>query len=118
MDEIFKISLLLDFYGPMLTDRQYDILDLHINGDYSLGEIAEQLGISRQGVYDNVRRAKFTLHNMEQKLGLVKKFLVQKSKAEEILKCVRCIDKASLSDDDGRRLETIEEEINCLINGL
>jgi predicted DNA-binding protein YlxM (UPF0122 family) len=118
MNKIFETSLLLDFYGPLLTSRQHDILDLHINSDYSLGEIAEQLNISRQGVYDNVKRAKATLHDMEKKLGLVKKFLLQKKKAGEILDNVRCINTSLLSDGDRKRLEMIEEGINYLINAF
>jgi len=74
MDNVYEISLLLDFYGQLLTKRQYEILDLHFNNDYSLGEIAEQLSISRQGVYDSVKKGKAVLNEMEQKLGLVKKF--------------------------------------------
>ena len=50
-------SMLLDFYGELLTDKQRECLDLHYNEDLSLSEIAEQLGISRQGVWDNIRRA-------------------------------------------------------------
>ena len=50
-------SMLLDFYGELLTDKQRECFDLHYNEDLSLSEIAEQLGISRQGVWDNIRRA-------------------------------------------------------------
>ena len=50
-------SMLLDFYGALLTDKQRECYDLHVNEELSLSEIAEQCGISRQGVWDNVRRA-------------------------------------------------------------
>ena len=49
--------MLLDFYGELLTDKQRECFDLHYNEDLSLAEIAEQLGVSRQGVWDNIRRA-------------------------------------------------------------
>ena len=49
MQDVLRITLLLDFYGKLLTRRQYDIMDLHYNGDYSLGEIADHLNITRQG---------------------------------------------------------------------
>ena len=86
MDNVFEIGLLLDFYGQLLTIRQYEIMDLHYNNDYSLAEIAEQLSISRQGVFDNIKKGKLALNNFENKLNLVKRFTELKYKAEEILK--------------------------------
>ena len=80
MEDLVRVSLLLDFYGQMLTKRQFDILDLYYNSDYSLGEIAEELEISRQGVHDNIRRGKAALFDMESKLGLVERFNAQKEK--------------------------------------
>lgn len=74
MEESIEIALLLDFYGQLLTPRQYEILDLHYNNDFSLGEIAEQLEISRQGVHDGVKKGKEALKRYEEKLGLVKRF--------------------------------------------
>lgn len=87
-----EIGLLMDFYGQLLTERQYEILDLHYNNDYSLGEIAENLKISRQGVFDNLKRGKNALYNLEEKLGLVKRFLDQKKSIEEIKAKIDCID--------------------------
>lgn len=67
-------SLLLDFYGETLTDKQRECYDLHYNEDLSLAEIAEQLGISRQGVWDNIRRAEAALAGLEEKTGLIARF--------------------------------------------
>ena len=67
-------SMLLDFYGELLTDKQRDCFDLHYNEDLSLSEIAEQLGISRQGVWDNIRRAESALEDVEKKTGLIRRF--------------------------------------------
>ncbi len=100
MDELYTIGLLLDFYGQMVTKRQYDILDLHYNSDYSLGEIAQELNISRQGVFDNIKRGKAALFEIEKKLGLLVRFNKQKEKASEILKLLEDIDMAVLSDKD------------------
>lgn len=100
MDELFTISLLLDFYGQMVTKRQYDILDLHYNNDFSLGEIAQELNISRQGVYDNIKRGKTALFEMEKKLGLVTRFSRQKEKASEIMKLLENIDPSALSSEE------------------
>ncbi|MCX8126404.1 MAG: YlxM family DNA-binding protein [Dehalococcoidia bacterium] len=116
MNNVFEITLLLDFYGQLLTDRQYEILDLHYNNDYSLGEIAEQLNISRQGVYDNVKRGKAQLNEMEEKLGLVKKFAEHKTRAEEVLKLVKSINPDNLSNEDKQCLNKVEEGINDIIN--
>ena len=64
-------SMLLDFYGELLTDKQRECFDLHYNEDLSLSEIAEQLGISRQGVWDNIRRAEASMQEIEEKTGLI-----------------------------------------------
>ena len=64
-------SMLLDFYGQLLTEKQRECYDLHYNEDLSLSEIAEQSGISRQGVWDNIRRADAALRELEEKTGLV-----------------------------------------------
>ena len=74
MEERRTQSLLLDFYGELLTDKQRSCYDLHVNEDLSLSEIAEQLGISRQGVWDNIRRAEKTLTQIEEKTGLMHRF--------------------------------------------
>lgn len=67
-------SMLLDFYGELLTSKQRECYDLHYNDDLSLAEIAEQLGISRQGVWDNIRRADAALQDIEEKTGLIRRF--------------------------------------------
>ena len=67
------ISVLLDHYGAMLTDKQRDVIDLYYNQDLSLAEIAEHEGISRQGVRDNIKRGEAFLLEMEEKLHLAQK---------------------------------------------
>ncbi|MBS1419132.1 MAG: DNA-binding protein [Clostridia bacterium] len=67
-------SMLLDFYGELLTEKQRECFDLHYNEDLSLSEIAEQSGISRQGVWDNIRRAEAALRDTEAKTGLIRRF--------------------------------------------
>ena len=67
-------SLLLDFYGELLTDKQRACCELHFNEDLSLAEIAEQVGVSRQGVWDNIRRAEAALEEIEEKTGLIHRF--------------------------------------------
>ncbi len=115
MNDIYTIGLLLDFYGQLITKRQYDILDLHYNSDYSLGEIAQELNISRQGVYDNVKRGKAALFEMEQKLGLVGRFNSQKEKASEILRLLEGIDTAGLSGKDLAGLEKARQAVRSIM---
>ena len=67
-------SLLLDFYGELLTEKQRECCELHFNEDLSLAEIAEQCGISRQGVWDNIRRGVASLEEIEEKTGLIRRF--------------------------------------------
>ena len=84
MEERRKQSLLLDFYGELLTDKQRGCYDLHVNEDLSLSEIAEQLGISRQGVWDNIRRAEKTLTEIEDKTGLIARFEETRAALDDI----------------------------------
>ncbi|MCL2342653.1 MAG: YlxM family DNA-binding protein [Firmicutes bacterium] len=73
-------TMLFDFYGELLTEKQREYYDLHHNEDLSLQEIAEQNGVTRQGVWDIVRRAEDTLLETEEKTGLLTRFLdMQKS---------------------------------------
>jgi len=67
-------SMLFDFYGELLTEKQREYYDLHYNEDLSLAEIAEQTGISRQGVWDIIRRAEAVMKEIEEKTGLVRRF--------------------------------------------
>ena len=69
-----KISLLLDFYGAILTEKQRESLELYYNEDLSLAEIAEIANISRQGVRDNIKRGENILLEMEEKLGFFAKY--------------------------------------------
>ena len=66
-------TLLFDYYGDLLTERQQTCFDLYYNQDLSLGEIAEEAGISRQGVYDTIARAKASLKTMEDKTGCMRR---------------------------------------------
>ena len=77
-------ALLLDFYGELLTAKQRKYWDLHWNEDYSLAEIAEQDGLSRQGVWDILRRAEANLRDVEDKTGLVRRFLDRRAEIMEI----------------------------------
>ena len=84
-----KTSLLIEIYRSMLTDKQYEVMDMYFNLDYSLTEIAENEGISRQGVLDIIKRSEQKLEEYEQKLGLMKKYEITEAallKIEQLTK--------------------------------
>ncbi|OUN01564.1 MAG: hypothetical protein BAA04_06340 [Firmicutes bacterium ZCTH02-B6] len=79
-----RLHLLYDFYGQLLTEKQRSFFELYHHDDLSLGEIAEQHGVSRQAVYDILKRAERTLEELEAKLQLVARFLRERQVVEEL----------------------------------
>lgn len=84
MENIVKQSLLYDFYGELLTEHQRAVYEDAVFNDMSLGEIAQERGISRQGVHDLIRRCDRTLEGYEEKLHLVSKFEMTRQMVEDI----------------------------------
>lgn len=84
MSKNLEVSMLLDFYGEMLTDKQKDAIDLYYNQDLSLAEIADEIGISRQGVRDSIKRGEDYLFEMEVKLGFIRNFRRSEKALENI----------------------------------
>ncbi|AHM56524.1 hypothetical protein EAL2_c12290 [Peptoclostridium acidaminophilum DSM 3953] len=84
LDKVVEISVLFDFYGELLTDKQKDVVNLYYNEDYSLSEISENLQISRQAVYDTLKRAVKILKEYECKLRLLEKLYSRNDLVEEI----------------------------------
>lgn len=80
-----EINYLLDFYGEVLNDRKRGVLELYYNEDYSLSEIADEIGISRQGVRDIIKKSEEELIHLEEKLGLYRKFKAIKASADRLL---------------------------------
>ena len=83
--DALEMTLLLDYYGGMLTDKQRDCFDMRYNQDLSLGEIGEALGVSRQAVCDNLTRTEALLRRMEENIGYVKRDTEIREAAQEIL---------------------------------
>lgn len=79
-----EMAYLLDFYGPLLTERQRRLCDLYWSHDWSLSEIAEDAGVSRQAVHDLLRRATAALQGYEEKLGLYRRFRQQQEQLREV----------------------------------
>ena len=84
MAKNLEISFLLDFYGRVLTEKQRAVVEYYYNDDLSLGEIGANEGISRQGVGHAIKRAEAQLLDMEERLGLAKRFRVMKDGLEKI----------------------------------
>ncbi len=108
-------SMLLDFYGELLTDKQRECFDLHYNEDLSLSEIAEQLGISRQGVWDNIRRAESVLEDVEEKTGLLRRFEENRAALEELLKKLERLSAIS-AGEAGKLAQDCASRVRTLID--
>lgn len=84
MEQFLYLSELFDLYGALLTERQQRCLELHLYEDFSLSEIGEELGISRQAVYDNIHRAEAAMKSYEAKLGLAARYESERAVLSEI----------------------------------
>ena len=115
-DKITKTSLLHDFYGQLLTDRQQQVMKLYHEENLSLSEIAREFGISRQGVHDTLKSAEKTLTGYETKLGLVEKFKKTEGAVKEIDDIIdRIISENNIDKASKNKLNSIKiiiDEIN------
>lgn len=111
MEKNVKVALLFDFYRNVLTNRQIECVDLYYNEDLSLAEISEHLGITRQGVRDNIVRAEKALFDIEDRLGLAGRFLGIKDRLRRVDDIIREIELSpntkTLSDDIKRKINEI-----------
>ena len=105
-----EIGYLLDFYGELLNNRRQTVLDMYYNEDMSLSEIAESLGITRQGVRDLIKKSGDELLNFEEKLGMAKKF-------RDLCKCADSAEKIirEKTNDNFEELLNILSEIRRII---
>ena len=95
MAKNLEISLLLDFYGEMLTEKQRDVVELYYNEDLSLAEIASHSGISRQGVRDSIKRAEGQLLDYEERLKLAQRFRRIQACLDEITDLAKDIERVN-----------------------
>lgn len=104
--EATELILLFDYYGDLLTERQKECFELRYNQDLSLGEIGQELGISRQGVFDNLSRTEALLKNMEQKTGCVRRDMACRKAMEKVLQIADDLQncKDAFSADIAKRL--------------
>ena len=86
LEKTVRVNMLLDFYQGLLTEKQRMFLQYYYHDDYSLGEIAEEFKISRQAVYEHIKRAQRTLEEYESKLRLVEKHEARRGLLDELRK--------------------------------
>ena len=103
-----EISFLLDFYGDVLSERKRTVLDYYYNLDLSLAEVAQEIGISRQGVRELVKKAEEELVFYEEKLGLAKRFRTTQKNAEDLLLLLR---DTEVGEDVRRAAEQLAQSV-------
>lgn len=114
MEKNIEISLLFDFYKPLLTASQQEAVELYYNDDFSLAEIAQQMNITRQGVRDLVKRSETQLFKYEEKLGLFERFRLLETGLEQI--CEKSQQIVNNTDDDN--IKKSADEIFNLADSL
>ena len=108
VDNTIMRTMLFDFYGDLLTEKQREYYDLHFNSDLSLQEIAEQSGVSRQAVWDIIRRAEQSLLEIEEKTGLVSRAVRRRKSLEELEKMISLLPEG----ENKAEILRIMEELN------
>ena len=111
--DALEMTLLFDYYGELLTQRKKQCFDLRYNQDLSLSEIAQELKVSRQGVYDNLSRAEALLRNMEEKTGCVRRDRDLRSAEAVILEAAR-----ELLDHPDKTVSGSAQKIISAVQGL
>lgn len=114
MAKNMEMALLFDFYGDMLTDKQRDMVGLYYEADLSLSEIAENAGITRQGVRDAIKRAEAQLLEMEDRLGLARRFRDMQAGLADISVAAAEIQEINLHTGVSREIELRVEKIRSL----
>lgn len=102
LEKTTQVNFLYDFYQSLLTDKQREYMELYYLEDYSLGEISEVFDVSRQAIFDNVRRTEAMLKNYEEKLKLHEKFVKRQSLIDELAE-------TALKQDQEKVLELIKQ---------
>ena len=117
-NQTYRMTMLFDFYGELLTDRQKEFFDLYYNEDLSLAEIAENAGISRQGVRDVIVRAEAAMQEIEDKTGIIKRFEAQRPHLEIIESAAAEMKTINYRRYDDPRLSELADQIAGEIGAL
>lgn len=118
MAKNLEFSILLDFYGDMLTEKQKEVIEYYYNEDLSLSEIAINQGITRQGVRDAIKRAEALLYDMENRLGLAKKFKDMQDGLESILDIAEKISQINNQLLRSKQINDCLNDIEQIVNRL
>ena len=108
-------SLLLDFYGELLTRRQRECYELQYNEDLSLSEIAEQCRISRQAAWENIRRALAAMEDLEEKTGLIRRFLLTEEQLKKLRARLEELRRKTAEAETAEALQDAEETLTSLL---
>jgi len=109
------MTLLLDFYGELLTEKQREYMELYYSEDFSLAEIAGLGGVTRQGVRDALQRAEAALLEIEAKTGLLQRFSEVSKTAGEIQKTLRIIETRTGAKETAPLFQEIYQSLDTLI---
>ena len=115
MEKNVRVSMLMNIYGKLLTEKQYEVLDNYYNSDLSLSEIAENLNITRQAVRDNIKKGENKLFEFEEKLEIMKTTLQQEKKINSVLSELTKLQTNSSDKQVQRVLNRIMQELSCLV---
>ncbi|NLL30547.1 MAG: putative DNA-binding protein [Clostridiales bacterium] len=109
MEDRVEISLLVDLYGPLLTEKQLKIMELYYNEDFSLAEIAELNNTSRQAIHDLIKRCYKQLLSYESKLNLLEKSIKKEKIISNLLEELR--EKYFINNEDYKKYQSILEDL-------
>ena len=115
MEKNVEVSMLLQIYGELLTEKQYRVIDYYYNEDLSLSEIAENEEITRQGVRDIIKKGEKKLFEYEEKLLFMKKTINQEKLIQNILVNLNKVQKDSSDKKVSNILEEVKKELNCIL---
>ena len=115
MEKKFKISMLCEIYGKLLTEKQLEILNDYYNNDLSLTEIAENNNITRQAVLDNIKKGENKLFEFEEKLSFMEKTIKQEKLLQEVLTELSKIEDTSSDKKIEKILNHVRKELTCLV---
>ncbi len=114
MEKQVKISVLLEIYGKVLTEKQYNLLDDYYNNDLSLSEIAENEGITRQAVRDNLKKGENKLFEFEEKLSIMKATITKQETIADILSEITKINSKMSDKEIAEILENVKEKLQII----